>query len=540
MALVGATLLLAACGPGDGPDGSNGSEAIVDRSAVVARIATHCTDLESPDLGAGTLCVDNGFRLRNDDFSFANWGRSAEADSNVSLQTLIDMFGPGTVCMPSSGPDECTPRPATQQILYEWNTALSGGRCEGMAALATRFRMGFDLPADFASDATTVAELSRSDGRLDSWIAYWWSTQFVREVADRAEETRASSPVELLEQLVQGLANDVGYTLGLYHGAGGHTVVPFAVTRRGTTFVVHVYDNNHPRERREIVVDPDTDRWTYVDALPGEDWSGGTGSFELTPMSSREGPFTCPYCTVPKDGSPTVVTVASRDAAAPGYVLLRSGSGEIESSPDGISNAIDGAVATPAKGAGASITIKVPASVGAFSVAVRRARPTVPAGDVVVTVRRPGHFAVQVAGNLADLVVGDRTDDAVLRVRPDDTTVSAPERAVARVSVATDADIVRRRLRAGEVLVVDRPGPRTVDIALKGGAIDGVERVSVPLRGGSNSTEIELVDDAGSLVLTDAVVSPVTVRRPATINHVRRTRPTTTTVADTIVISDPG
>lgn len=530
-------MLLAACGSTSRPDGA---EAIVDRSAVIARIDSHCTDLESPDLGDGTLCVDNGFRLRNDDFSFANWGRSVEADANVSLQTLIDMFGPGTVCMPASADGECIPRPATQQILYEWNTALSGGRCEGMAALAMRFRMGFDLPSDFAAGATTVAELSRSNGRLDSWIAYWWSTQFMREVADRAEETRASSPVELLEQLVQGLANDVGYTLGLYHGAGGHTVVPFAVTRRGGSYVVHVYDNNHPRERREIVVDPSTDRWTYPDALPDEDWSGGTGTFELTPMSSREGPFTCPYCAVPEEGSPTVVTVASRDAAAPGYVLLRSGSGDIESSPDGISNTIDGAMARPTKGAGSSITIRIPASVGRFSIAVRRARAAVPAGDVVVTVRRPGHFATQVAGNLANLVVGDSTDDAVVRIGPDDTTVSAPDRAVVRVSVATESDIVRRRLRGGETMVVARPDSNSIDVALKGGLRNGTSRVSVPLATHASSTEIEVADDGSSLILTDSSVSPVTVRSAAHVNYSRRTRSTTTTVPDTIVISDPG
>ena len=538
--MSGVVLLVAACGSADRPDPSTQT---IDRSAVVARIMSHCTDLPSPGLGAGTLCIDNGFRLRTDDFSFANWGRSVEADANVTVQNLIDMFGPDHVCAPGGTTGECIPRPGTLQQLEEWNTALSGGRCEGMAALAVRFRLGQDDPSQFSTGAATVAELSRNDGRLGSWIAYWWATQFLEQVADRAAESRLHSPVELLDELVQGLADGkVGYTLGLYHGAGGHSVVPFAVTRRASVFVVHVYDNNHPRERREIVVDPATDRWTYTDANPDETWSGGTGTFELTLMSSREGPFTCPFCTVPRKGSPTIVTIASRDADAPGYVLLRSGHGSVESSPDGISNTIDGAIASPAKGAGATITISIPQSVGGFSVALRRGNGAVPAGDVVVTVRRPGHAATQVSGNLADLVVGDTADDAVLRVGADDTTVTAPRSAVARVSIDAGSNIVRRRLRAGETIVLDRTGTTGIEIALKGGGRATTGRATVPVHAGAVTSQIDIVDDGGAVVLTESAVVPLTVRAPADINYVPRRRAATTTTippVNSIVVSEP-
>ena len=535
--LAGTALLVAACGP---TGRTSGTVADIETAAVVARIAPHCTDLERPDLGAGTVCFDSGFRIRTDDFSFPNWGRSASADANISVQTLVDLFGRGAVCMPAGSDGECIPRPTTQQILTEWNTALSGGRCEGMAAMAVRFRMGLDSPSDFSTGASTVAELSRSAGRLDSWIAYWWATQFIKETADAAEGSRTRSPIELVEEIVLGLSDErVGHTLGLYHGSGGHTVVPFAVTRRGSDFVVHVYDNNHPRERREIVVDPSTNRWTYVDAMPGETWSGGTGTFELTRMSSREGPFTCPFCTVPDDGAPATVTVASRDAAAPGYVLVRSDAGTVSSAPDGISNGIPGATATPTKGAGASITLGIPANVGTFTVSVRRGRSAVPAGDVVVTVRRPGHPTVQVSGNLAAKPVDDDRDDAVLRITPKDTTVVAPAADVARVSFTAGSDIVRRRLRAGETMIVDRPASNSIEIALKGAGRRETGRVLLPLRDLRSSTEIEVTDDAGAVVLVDSVVMPVTVSTPAAVNFVPRTRPVTTTVADSIVISDP-
>ena len=535
--LVGAVTMLVACGT---RGVTEPTVTTVVRSDVVARILRHCTDLESPDLGEGTVCFDNGFRLRTDDFSFANWGRSARADANVSVQTLIDLFGHGAVCMPDGQVGECTPRPAARQVLVEWNTALAGGRCEGMAALAVRFKMGLDHPSDFAPGAATVAELSRSDGRLESWIAYWWATQFINEIAGHAEKSRSLSPLEIVERLVLGLADrKVGYTLGLYHGTGGHSVVPYAVTRRGRTFVVHVYDNNHPNERREIAVDPDTDRWTYVDAHPGETWSGGTGTFELTRMSARQGPFTCPFCAVPEDGSPTIVTVASRDASAPGHVLVRSDAGRIESTPDGVTSTIEGATVSPVKGDGASLTVSVPASVGSFTVSVRRARSAVPAGDVVVTVRRPGHAGVQVSGDLARVGVDDPDDDPLLRIEARSTTIVAPTSGRVGVSVETGNDIVQRRLRPGETMIVSRPSPDGIEVALKGAGRIEEARVVVPVRTVGTSNDIEVADDGDAVVLAGSVVTPVTVGTRARVNFVPRSEPTTTTVSNSIVVSEP-
>jgi len=81
--------------------------------------------LDAPELGDGKICVDNGFRIKADDFSFSNWGRSIEADANVTIQTLIDLFGHSAVCI--GGPStECVMRPQTVQKLDEWNNALAG------------------------------------------------------------------------------------------------------------------------------------------------------------------------------------------------------------------------------------------------------------------------------------------------------------------------------------------------------------------------------------------------------------------------------
>ena len=116
--------------------------------SLMSQIASHCTDLDAPELGEGKMCVDNGFRIKADDFSFSNWGRSTEADANVTIQTLIDLFGHSAVCV--DGPStECVIRPTTVQKLEEWNNALAGGRCEGLATLSTRFLLKLDDPTTF-------------------------------------------------------------------------------------------------------------------------------------------------------------------------------------------------------------------------------------------------------------------------------------------------------------------------------------------------------------------------------------------------------
>ena len=206
LSLVVATLILPACSRFT----TTASTSIPAVDNLIRQISSHCTDLDAPELGDGELCIDNGFRVSADDFSFANWGRSPQADANVTVQTLIDLFGHSAVCI--SGPEsECVLRPSTTQKLEEWNNALAGGRCEGLSTLSTRFFLKLDSPASFRATASRVADLKRDDADLDSSIVYWWATQFLKEVADRAAASRTQSPLQLVDNLIQGLANGIGY-----------------------------------------------------------------------------------------------------------------------------------------------------------------------------------------------------------------------------------------------------------------------------------------------------------------------------------------
>lgn len=521
-------------------------------ASLVSQITSHCTDLDAPELGEGKMCIDNGFRIKADDFSFSNWGRSTEADANVTVQTLIDLFGHSAVCV--DGPStECVMRPSTVQKLEAWNNALAGGRCEGLATLSTRFLLKLDDPTTFVSTATRVADLQRGNLLLDSTIVYWWATQFLTEVSDRAATSRTKSPLQLVDDLIQGLANGVGYTVGLYFGSSGHSITPFAVTHRGDDFIIHVYDNNFPGVRKELVVNGNTNSWTYAAARAQPDgstidWTGTSGTLELTPMSSRKGPFECSFCSTSTSATDTVLTIASRDPAAAGYTLITTRDGQrIEATPDAVINTITGSTYDISKGLGGGlVTIRIPNTVTDFDVEVRRGSSVIPAADVVVAIQRPKMANIQVSGDLAHAVVGSSSKSTTLiAVRSDSTSVSAPTENSARLSIAAGGQLSRTELPRGHTLLIRQIKDSAIEVAVKGE--NGSEISSTLLTASDNSpaTDVTLaINELGTIVATTSDVEPVPVRVPNAINFTpgkkRPTQSTTTTDPASIEIALPG
>jgi hypothetical protein len=519
---------------------------------LVTQIASHCTDLDAPELGDGKMCIDNGFRIKADDFSFSNWGRSTAADANVTIQTLVDLFGHSAVCI--DGPStECVMRPTTVQKLEEWNNALAGGRCEGLASLSTRFLLKLDDPTTFNPAATRVTDLQRGNQLLDSTIVYWWATQFLTEVSDRAATSRTKSPLQLVDDLIQGLANSVGYTVGLYFGSSGHAVTPFAVTHRGNDFIVHVYDNNFPGVRKEIVVNGTTNSWTYAAARAQTDgsnldWAGTIGTLELTPMSSRKGPFKCAFCSTSAASTDTVLTIASRDPAAAGYTFITTRDGQrIEASPDSVINTISGSTYEISKGLGGGlVTIHIPNTITDFDVEIRRGSSVIPAADVVVAIQRPMMASIQIFGDLAHAVVGSSTSNATLiAVRSDSTSISAPVENSARLSIAAGGQLSRTELPRGHTLLIHQIENSAIEVAIKGENGTEISSTSLTALENSPATEVTLsINELGAIVATTSDVEPVPVHVPSAINFTpgkkRPSQPTTTTDPASIEIALPG
>jgi hypothetical protein len=498
------------------------------------------------------MCIDNGFRIKADDFSFANWGRSTEADANVTIQTLVDLFGHSAVCV--DGPStECVMRPTTVQKLEEWNNALAGGRCEGLATLSTRFLLRLDDPTAFNPSASRVAELQRGNQLLDSTIIYWWATQFLTEVSDRAATSRTKPPLQLVDDLIQGLANGVGYTVGLYFGSSGHAVTPFAVTQRGNNFIIHVYDNNFPGVRKEIVVNGSTNSWTYSAARAqpdgnSVDWTGTTGTFELTPMSSRKGPFKCSFCSTSATATDTVLTIASRDPAAAGYTFITTRDGKrIEASPDSVINTITGSTYAISKGLGGGlVTIHIPSTITDFDIEVRRGSSVIPAADVVVAIQRPLMANIQISGDLAHTVVGSSSkSQTLIAIRSDSTSISAPVANSARLSIAAGGQLSRTELPRGHTLLIHQIKDNAIEVAIKGENGSEISSTSLIASEKSPATEVTLsINELGAIVTTTSGVEPVPVQAPGIVNFTpgkkRLSQSTTTTDPASIEIALPG
>jgi len=541
-------IFLSACSTFSAKSSINTSPA----AALVSQIASHCTDLDAPELGDGKLCVDNGFRIKADDFSFSNWGRSTAADANVTIQTLVDLFGHSAVCV--DGPStECVIRPKTVQKLEEWNNALAGGRCEGLATLSTRFLLKLDDPTTFSPTAKRVADLQRGNQLLDSTIVYWWATQFLTEVSDRAATSRTKSSLQLVDDLIQGLANGVGYTVGLYFGSSGHAVTPFAVTHRGNDFIIHVYDNNFPGVRKEILVNGTSNSWSYAAARAQPDgsnidWTGATGTLELTPMSSRKGPFECAFCSTSPTATDTVLTIASRDPAAAGYTFITTRDGKrIEALPDSVVNTITGSTYHISKGLGGGlVTIHIPNTITDFDVEVRRGSSVIPAADVVVAIQRPMMANIQVSGDLAHTVIGTSTKSTTLiAVRSDSISISAPEENPARLSIAAGGQLSRTELPRGHTLLIHQIEDSAIEVAIKGE--NGTEISSTSLIASENSpaTDVTLaINELGEIVSSTSDVEPVPVHVPSNVNFTpgkkKPASPTTTTDPASIEIALPG
>ena len=532
-------LVMTACG-------SATAEPSQSTSSQAARVLSHCTDVAAPSLGPGTLCISNGFKINRDNFTFANWGRSQQADDNVTAQTLIDLFGYDTVCAP--GPqDECVLRPTAVQYLDLWNTALAGGRCEGLAALSARLHLSLDVPAEFGNKYLQTTQITRRSGDINQSIVYWWATQFVKEVSRSAADSRRKSPLVLVDQLVQGLAHSLGYTIGLYYQSQGHSVTPFAVTNRDDNFVVHVYDNNFPNKRREILVNKVTDTWTYIGAstsIDGTpiDWTGTTGSFELTSMSSRQGPFTCPFCTTIDEETPSLVSLASRDPQNPGYLSITSRKGNATFTATGFTSTIDGATIDIGKGAGSLVTIQLPAEVKEFDVSVTHSSANVPAGDVLLSIDRPGFARTQIAGNLARYA-GDATPTPVVTARKNKISVLAPTDASIDVSLARNGTLITQELQPSEEINISRSSKTEIEVSVKGSTSE--QSLLVPTAGPDVSQRARIVRASdSSLEIQLATPTSVRARPQRTVNFIpRKVAPkkttTTSSTVPSIEISEP-
>ena len=329
-------LILTACGSSseDSSDASTDQPVLSGSDAaefVDGYPLPNCTGLDSDS------CTYLGFDPAVDGFSFENWGTEP---GNLGASDLIALFGRKNVCASGSG-NSCVLYPAAKQWVEQVNEGMSGGRCEGMAVTAELIHGGYLEPSDFDPNATSTFDLTKDNPAVSNTIEYFWATQMVTPVQKEYQSYQKLQPSEIAEELAEGLQNETGYTLGIYSDAGGHAVTPFAVTDEGDLIAIHVYDNNYPGTVQRVMINPDSETWSYASgttnpAKQSSGWEGGQGSIELTPMDVRlSTPFPAPFEDSKGGGKTSQLMLTSPDPNAQlGFDLTIGGTVYETSEPD--------------------------------------------------------------------------------------------------------------------------------------------------------------------------------------------------------------
>jgi hypothetical protein len=257
-------------------------------------------------------------------------------------------------------------------------------------------------------------------------------------------------------------------------------------------------------------------------------------------MSARSGPFRCPFCTTSLSHSPNVLTIASRDVSAAGFVEVSTKKGTLRATPSGISNSIEGVTYSVGKGStGGLMTVSIPSSIDNFDVHINRASQNLPAADVVVSLHRPDGASLQVSGDLAhDVIESSHQSHALLTVKNDGTLISAPTENIAQLSLGAGSRISRRTLNAGESMTVRSISGNSIEVSLKGANGGTTPFAKIPLL--KNSTTIELtlsINEKGRLTFLPSRVESVRIGTSHSSGKARQT--TTTTSVPSIEISEP-
>lgn len=186
-----------------------------------------------------------------DGLGFSNWaGEGADA----SVEMLVSMFGAESVCIDGAAAG-CVARRGADELLTNFNEQLTYGRCEGMVAF-----VGMALES-----GRDVAELEIAEVEQD--IVYWSLSQIAPRVTARMEETRRMQPSMLVAEISDRIRAGRTTTLAMWGEGFAHSVLPVAISQRGTQSEITVWDPNFADKLTTIVVDLVNETWTYADAV---------------------------------------------------------------------------------------------------------------------------------------------------------------------------------------------------------------------------------------------------------------------------------
>jgi hypothetical protein len=285
-------------------DGSSFTLQRADDGALAAEPQAPTTGENPPAAGSADL----GFRPEVNGFSFANYGDD-QSVTNLTPAEVRRMFG-DQVCASLQG-DTCILIPPAEQWMEQNNSGMSGGHCEGFAALSLLMYSGKVDPNQFGG-ATAAALTLDGNELLQREIAYWFVTQATQPAQGAIIK---GTPAEIVSALQSAYAagsnSSETYAVGIYKadGSGGHAVTSYGVEDQGNgIFWILVYDNNYPNDARHIIVDTNANTWEYEASINPDvepdlyQGNADTQTLEIVPTSARLGQQACDFCSQSNTG----------------------------------------------------------------------------------------------------------------------------------------------------------------------------------------------------------------------------------------------
>jgi len=277
-----------------------GDQGISDTSALVFDTFT---PVPASGWGADLAETAMTYRPDPDGLAFAN----AAPPEPFGVDDAIALFGEHAVCEEASGP--CTPRAPAQAWIDKVAASSVGGVCEGLVL--------FSLDRFVAGAQPPTMQLP-VDAELNNRVMRLFGTQFLPDVVRAAASTRGQSLSKVVDEIRTGLEQGPSpYTLGIYQGGQGHTLLPYAVRSVTPSRVaLYVYDPNWPATDRFIEFDLDSGSWRYSfdTADPASDrtpWFGTGADMDLVPLVVREAPFDEPFAGAGNGDGRTLLTVTT-------------------------------------------------------------------------------------------------------------------------------------------------------------------------------------------------------------------------------------
>lgn len=313
--LVILSLSLSACGSAEEAQDPASEQPTAEEQTsgeATAEPAPDAAQPAEPAPASGDLISDAGFRPATDGFALPNFGGEGYDPAtgqtfpviNLTSVEMRRLYGDAVCAAPAESDGTCVLTPPASQWMEQRNAGLSGGHCEGFAALSQLIYDGRIDPNQFGAARTIDLQIPGNDP-LQRELAYWWATQ----IPTFDSLIRFPDPNDAVEYMRKAYAENPKNMLaiGIYKEdrTGGHAITGYGVQDQGNgIFWIMVYDNNYPGEERHVVVDTNAHTWEYEAAInpsvePSTYRGGADNPIEFLPDTLRfsETAYPCDFCS---------------------------------------------------------------------------------------------------------------------------------------------------------------------------------------------------------------------------------------------------